>query len=702
MPPAASIRMEQVMSHFQVDIFQGDVSFPFELPVSPNNVKALGAPHLLDLYDRSMEFQVQMYWHNVKRTDAKLVIQKASRFGYTINIVYGIAGMEVLNKKLPELDLGGIRILGTDNDSVIASANATVNNSYPSAEYNFPPIANSKFYDGANPLYSGIINRYDLAAQTILAAHSSTDMISVDKDTLVPLPYLVYVMKQGFLEAGYELRGDFIRDADWSQALLYNNRSLDKALEWENIRASVTAQHTGSQILFADDYTAPNTDINNLWIITNPFTSIAASSLLINFLGDYVIYFNLDLLSMTDTIHTIMTLRLMVDGVEVDNFGWDVTAIGTVENYSGTFLWTATSANLLSVITLEVDSLDNGGLPLSVDIYSGYVTIGFSNPTLVINQLNTELNLQNHVPNITFGELLKRLRNRACLSMNVDVLNQVIDISFTETAITAPPDIDLTNKVSREYTIESEANEGYTFSDSFPSTDNLVTDNFKIVNSELILGEYLNVSSLPSASTAVGKFAFIKNQNCYFQTMYDPTTGTYYWNYYTDRHYPVIIGNGSEGISSELTPLFMREQPLPGGTALIPTVNQVGQSLTYNGLNEFTDTRIIFWKGKKYNQSAQLYPFATSTRFDASGNICGTVVFRWEGDDGFYKIYYEKWITILMRGEIVRRMVNFTLIDLLNLTEKKKRIGFQSYLFRKVSTLWGKTIEASEVEMIKL
>jgi len=38
-----------------------------------------------------------------------------------------------------------------------------------------------------------------------------------------PMPYLLYVLKTGFADAGYELAGDILTDEDFTQQVLYSN-----------------------------------------------------------------------------------------------------------------------------------------------------------------------------------------------------------------------------------------------------------------------------------------------------------------------------------------------------------------------------------------------------------------------------------------------------------------------------------------------
>lgn len=696
MPPDSSIRIDEEMAHFQSDVFQGDVSFPFELPVTPTLIKAVGALHLIDIVDKTLEFDCIIHTHGVNRGEGKLIIQKCNSKFYSVNLVAGLAGMSIMSKKLPEFDYGGARTIGTDTATVIAHANAQVLLNYPAADYNFPVIKNNSFYGSANTGFSGVINRWNTFTNSF-QPNGQLGISEINQDVLVPQPYLLYVLKTCFAEAGIEIAGDFTQHSDIQQAMLYSNRGLDKRLPWIDVKAELSAP-----------YTVPGLphDMTFDTELADPygFYDHTASLYEIQFPGKHqvTVYVIVNISGIGGVGSAIINVQK--EGVTVDT--WSPSSVNNGYNtWSHTFEFTADSSNAGEDITVQMIVSDTAPMSTpTVTVSTAMLTIGNAAPG-IINMYDTELDVANHVPDITLGELLRRLRGAPFfLNISLDRLNRKVSLDFTANTLNSAPDEDLTGMVYPNPSTEFEPVGGYTVSMEFPSGDALTQNNFKEVPSASYLGSFATLQAAPLAIDALDQIIYVENLNVYYRS--ELQFGIPSWTMFTDRHYDVVLGDGSTEVKSLITPLLMREASsatIPGSGGIVPALDQKGQSPIFgNSLSTFTDTRIIIWKGMQQGVGGDVYPLATSMNMNYNGDTVGTIALRNDGADGLVAEYGTSWLEILMRGEILRGMVHFTLNQLLRFTSGKKRLMYQSYFIRKRSIVYERNIPATEVEMIKI
>jgi hypothetical protein len=697
MPPDSSIRTEAVSSLFQTDLFEGSYSFPFDLPWTPSNMRSLGFPTVIEVIDRPKEWQVQLYYSGVKLYDCKLTLQKATRLSITVNLVTGLAGLEVLDKKLPEFNLGGDRYIGPDAPNMVAHANSLVTQLWPQIDYVFAPHWNPDFYGESNTAFQQVVNRWDMNAQTFLMNDLPAP---INQNCLVPFVFAAYILKQCFFEIGLSVDGDFFTDPELSQMLVYNNYALDGSNEDYNCRVSTVTPHdllpsNGYIVQYDNDTTPPNNDVGNLFDTALHRYDITAAAI-------FTITVHLVVGFSSSTMHNTIEVKLINDaGTQLAYFGVQTNeSSGTTIHETRTY--TATLGDIGDHFYIKATAFDDPGYELYLTVYSSWLEIkGQTN----INRYSTSINLQNHVPAITFGDYLQALRNSENLSFSINRISQTISINRTAVTLKKTPSQkeNFTGQISREYEIQYEDNGGYTFNYSFPTTDELVQDNFKEFNSGQRIDDVINFGALPSpAGDIQGKIILVLNTNKFYIAKTDPFLVPY-WEFHSDNHYPLVIGNGQNAVTPACSPLFMTTFANVGGHALMPAVRQKGQSKFFsNGESEFTDLRFVIWRGMQPGNGGDLYPLASSTRHDFAGTELGLRSLRWDGSDGVYVYSWEQWIAVLMRGQFVRRFLNLDILHLTNLTEEKKRIGNIGFLFRRVSTSWGKSIEPSEVEMYQV
>lgn len=93
----------------------------------------------------------------------------------------------------------------------------------------FPQFYNPGLYEGQNPIFDGIVNRYDdLGRMDVYnpSYFAFSDALQWN-NTVIPFLYLTDVVKQLFTHLGIAVSGEFFDDPMVRRLLLYNNRTLD-------------------------------------------------------------------------------------------------------------------------------------------------------------------------------------------------------------------------------------------------------------------------------------------------------------------------------------------------------------------------------------------------------------------------------------------------------------------------------------------
>lgn len=144
----------------------------------------------------------------------------------TIQIDSGFEELPNFEKKLNELPVE-YKIV---ND-IYQHANEIVTKKYPETNYNFPRLY-TEAYDLESQgwkYFESFINDRRLNSTTNTKEFPRNEIEEnangwdvVNKNILQPLPYLLYVLKVGFLDGGFVLQGDILEDARFKQRCIYS------------------------------------------------------------------------------------------------------------------------------------------------------------------------------------------------------------------------------------------------------------------------------------------------------------------------------------------------------------------------------------------------------------------------------------------------------------------------------------------------
>lgn len=172
---------------------------------------------------------------------ATLEILNLSGTLLALEISYGLETFPSFSKKLSELNLENQNL----GESLFDHAENVITKTWPEVNYNFPQVHTDSF-DPSEDRWTGfekIINNYQNNA-FLLNEFNAQENITYNRNIMIPMPHLLHVLVEGFLDAGYELKGDVMNDT-----------KLQKILIVKETEEYVNARIEGEEVLTkADSY----------------------------------------------------------------------------------------------------------------------------------------------------------------------------------------------------------------------------------------------------------------------------------------------------------------------------------------------------------------------------------------------------------------------------------------------------------------
>jgi hypothetical protein len=419
-------------NHWFNDQFFTKYSFPFEFDV-----------------DEDLDAALQMITHNNAARSAKTFEGFLQKFGGESEAIlvieriqgkkaqgkmrYGLEEFPNYNKKLSELPLEQRNLA----EPIADHALNIINNSWPAVNYNFPQVIADKFDTDSLQwqYFEGIMNNY-INGSFVLNEYDAENDEQINRNIMQPLPYLLYVIQQGFADAGLELTGDILSDPEFQHAVI---------------------------VMISDYYTSSSVGDREVVMNTSEYDSIDivreipkgnyTYTTILNEPGRY-------------RISGTVTLRAEY------NYGETAIRINNDELIFGMRFYSiwAYDEKVYSVDKIVEISVDQGAAALNIQSrqlpYSQYgdeqnseaniidLTItkvaGFDQsgnlvPSLIAAQ---KINLRECVPDMTFGELLKAIKNWR--NYDVTIGNGYAEMNKIKKTMDAAVAIDLTDTEVKE------------------------------------------------------------------------------------------------------------------------------------------------------------------------------------------------------------------------------------------------------------
>lgn len=702
------IRFEKINPSFITDLFQGDFSFPFTAPDTDNNLKALGFSNIIELVNRILIFDCYIWMFGMPYTKGKIIVSAGTAKTIKLNLTMGIKAMKIADKSLKDLNYGDNFLLGVKPETRYANIKEiSLNTDYKVFPFTFIPHKNEDFYGSSNTDFCGIINRQNSVTGDFLKNNAT----SGSRYSFVPFLYLFFILKKIFEEEGLIPIGDFWNDTEMQKILMYNNYALDSEIDYfdDNCYVYTDSNHdyiTIEKVQFikglSGTYDAANLWSNSLY----EYTILQAGDITI----DVYIAATVSGNGTPPNLDHPFGFDVFIDGVQINGAN-DLAWPWNHRNYdtkSSTYSYTATIADIGKKIYVKSKNILNA---LSLELSPGS-SLAIYNTSDPYSSVDKTITFKNHIKDISVSDFLSIFKN-AGVQITFDYNKKFVYLNYDKDYIKAKSFDDWTNKATDDYEINFEDyKKGYKVNYDFGSADLLIENNFKNFDKNKYLGSILSIKFLP-ISTEAGQTILILNSNKLYISIQNTNGIGFYWEFFCDNYYDIILDKGQTESKCKLAPMFMDYADNEGGTAdenrcLIPISKQPGSSKMFGlGESDF-DLRFMFLRG--VNQSNSLvnpqggnYIYAGTSIYGINSNQVGNYEFMLNSSNGLIDIFVLDFLKALSVSTLVERDILLNELDILNLNIKKKiSIDGSNYILKSMSIAIANILKMSRAKMLKL
>jgi hypothetical protein len=688
-----SLRWETVNEVFSDKSFQGDWSFPFDLPFTPANLKTLGFINKPDVPNKKLQLTCTVFFGGDSYN--ALLIVNGSKNTFSCNIAGGVKGLINADKKLSELNFKSITT-GLDYIDLGASFGNLASYQYVNWQLAaaFPPYYNPGFYGGSNPTFNGVVNRMDA---TTGAYKQNTTMLG-NKYCISPWLYAFFILKTIFDENGLAMDGSFISDTEASSLLIYSNYALDQNLDSKTkVKLPINTTYGPGNTGVIDPVPFQN-NINNA---SDPSGAWNNSSKKFKPLiaGDYAVKFFYKIFCPNGAF---LNIHILKNGAAVAGTlpGVVVPAGVWVEYTYVAALPSCTTSD--EIWGISAHTIGNQVISISDDSYFEIYKYDDGE----YNKMDTIMYFKNHVPDLTVAQFIKSLKNFARIKTDFDWQNKIARMDYIADVMDEKASVDLTPFASPNYEqVFDDAQKGFICKYDFGNDDLAQSYLLPKIDESKIIGEYPTPDDLPIPSF-VGDLAIVLNSNQVYRCQVGG--GGFEWSFYTHYYFPIEYGNKEKEQTIELAPMLMdADQVNESATSdpdhiicLMPAINERGSSPMFDlGINA-PSLRCAFMRGRNidYTGVGGRYIYASPTNIDLNGNVVGAYNLKLQGNQSWYELKHQKFLEAMDGGELYEFLINIPLNYLKH--KGKVQIKNVNYLVKNIST--GITITTVKQSLYKL
>ena len=193
-------------------------TFPYTQEVDEEVIYQLGD---IISYEAQIENEIKGFFYIENKTsEAVNYITDIEGTEVTGQIDYGLDDVPNFNKKLSELPLENFKV-----DDIYKFAKEICGKKYPEVNYNFPRIYTKK-YDPSSKMWDAFSGYYndlkDDGSEMRRNYIDETNQEIYNVNIIHPMPHFIYLLKAGFRDAGYELKGDILTDEDLQNEYVFS------------------------------------------------------------------------------------------------------------------------------------------------------------------------------------------------------------------------------------------------------------------------------------------------------------------------------------------------------------------------------------------------------------------------------------------------------------------------------------------------
>lgn len=675
MQPNSRFAFELNNPAFDDTIIQGDMALPMTVPYK-GNAKTFGFSHQMLLKNRITSYNNSA----VRYKGAKLYSSICDVLSYEdeqVNISHrlNISSLKCMSKKLKDLNWEEQSIGETQTD-ILSFANDVATHTYPYSGINFPMIKNSNFYGTKNPDFEGWINNFEQST-------GFYENVTTNRNTLVPMLYLMKILYQGFNYDGYSIMDvGFAADPIQQRLMVYNNYAIDKITDNSSPSNGMKSrcetapqfdQFSEDTVVYDNDSTDGNYDALTAYDNSNGRYTIAGTGIHIVKVRNKFIFTHGSPAGSTDTIN----IRLYKNGTVLHTETMTISQEPAMD-ISFTHSFVAVGGDVGQELYTTVTYANSHNPSIKVILISPYNYFSVNDNYVASTNLNVYngiLKLANHVPDVTFGQLLNAIKKTFNLVFKFDHLNKSVSILyFDEIRSQAVKQLNKRSIVGHTVRIDSSV-KYKNFNYTWPGDDELLSDNFIPFDQELYIGEFDSTFALntlaPGSTSLVGRFALVKNLN---QIWRCTNMGAFFqWKYYTDAWYnEEVFPDGTIEHRAECAPLMMWQENLGPDIyqyQVFPHIEQTGSSNEFDlGIHISNSLRLFYWQG----DNSTTYPFSTSVNYANGASLLTIFSAQIDPMSLMWKpslrpMLWQKRIDMFSKGQWIEKKIQPTLPDLMNL-----------------------------------
>lgn len=160
-----------------------------------------------------------IFLHENKLSEAKLTILSIQGAKLTGQIDYGYEDIPNYDKKLSDLPLAKF-----DVDDIHTYAKNICTKNYPEVNFNFPRMFTKKYSpeDELWDAFDGYYNDLKPDGSEMRRNYLDENLDIFNVNIIHPCPYILYLLKVGFLDKGLTLKGDILTDQDLLQRCVFS------------------------------------------------------------------------------------------------------------------------------------------------------------------------------------------------------------------------------------------------------------------------------------------------------------------------------------------------------------------------------------------------------------------------------------------------------------------------------------------------
>jgi hypothetical protein len=226
-------------------------TYPGEIELTNEQDAALGniSEQNLSEYNTLLD---AMFYVLGEEHEAVFEIQSIIGRNLVFQIRYGLEEFPNYNKRLSELPLYQQDLLV----SIYAHAETIITQTWPAVNYNFPQVITDSIDTDAEQwqFFEGIINKY-VDGDFIENEFDAVNNDQINRNIMVPMPYLLHIIKVGFEDAGFELQGEILDDTYYKKATAFAlNDFYTKFNSLSEVLSLNTSEYTGPLSEFEGTY----------------------------------------------------------------------------------------------------------------------------------------------------------------------------------------------------------------------------------------------------------------------------------------------------------------------------------------------------------------------------------------------------------------------------------------------------------------